>query len=56
VRQRGSLPVVLATGYSDQAQAAANEGFAILRKPYSMNSLHDALRAALGPAERPKVA
>jgi two-component system NtrC family sensor kinase len=56
VRQRGSLPVVLATGYSDQAQAAANEGFAILRKPYSMNGLHDALRAALGPVDRPKVA
>ncbi|MBY0323298.1 MAG: response regulator [Reyranella sp.] len=56
VRQRGGLPVVLATGYSDQAQAAANEGFAILRKPYSMNGLHDALREALGPVERPKVA
>ncbi len=56
VRQRGGPPVVLATGYSDQAQAAANEGFAILRKPYSMNGLHDALREALGPVERPKVA
>jgi two-component system NtrC family sensor kinase len=56
VRRRGGLPVVLATGYSDQAQAAANEGFAILRKPYSMNGLHDALREALGPVERPKVA
>ena len=56
IRQRGGLPVVLATGYSDQAQAAANEGFAILRKPYSMNGLHDALREALGPVERPKVA
>jgi two-component system NtrC family sensor kinase len=56
VRQRDSLPVVLATGYSDHAQAAANEGFAILRKPYSMSGLHDALREALGPAEKPKVA
>ena len=44
VRQRQSLPVVLATGYSDQAQAAANEGFSILRKPYSMSGLNDALR------------
>ena len=55
-RERGSLPVVLATGYSDQAQAAADEGFAILRKPYSMSDLHDALTAALGGAATPQVA
>ena len=55
-RQRGSLPVVLATGYSDQAQAAADEGFTILRKPYSMNGLDDALRAALGGVATAKVA
>jgi two-component system, NtrC family, sensor kinase len=52
VRQRQSLPVVLATGYSDQAQAAANEGFSILRKPYSMSGLNDALREALGAAAK----
>ena len=56
VRQRESLPVVLATGYSDQAQAAANEGFSILRKPYSMSGLNDALREALGAAATAKVA
>ena len=56
VRQRQSLPVVLATGYSDQAQAAANEGFAILRKPYSMSGLNDALREALGAAAKAKLA
>ena len=55
-RERGSLPIVLATGYSDQAQAAADEGFAILRKPYGMNDLHDALNATLGRAARPQVA
>ncbi|WP_170303682.1 hybrid sensor histidine kinase/response regulator [Reyranella soli] len=56
VRQRGSLAVVLATGYSDQAQAAANEGFTILRKPYSMSGLHDALREALGGVATANVA
>ena len=56
IRQRGSLPVVLATGYSDQAQVAAYEGFAILRKPYSMSGLNDALREALGAATTAKVA
>ena len=55
-RERGSPPVVLATGYSDQAQAAADEGFAILRKPYGMSDLRDALTAALGGAARPQVA
>jgi len=56
VRHRGCLPVVLATGYSDQAQAAANEGFTILRKPYTMSGLHDALREALGGVAPAKVA
>ena len=55
-RERGSLPVVHVTGYSDQAQAAADEGFAILRKPYGMSDLHEALAAALGGAARPGVA
>ena len=54
VRQRQSLPVVLATGYSDHAQAAANEGFTILRKPYSMSGLNDALHEALGAAATAK--
>ncbi len=51
-RERGSLPVVLATGYSEQARVAADEGFAILRKPYGMSDLHEALTAALGGAAR----
>ena len=55
-RERGSLPIVLATGYSEQAQAAAAGGFAILRKPYGMSDLHQAFNAALGAAARPRVA
>jgi two-component system NtrC family sensor kinase len=50
------LPVVLATGYSDQAQAAANEGFALLRKPYDAASLHRTLSEALRRARDRKVA
>lgn len=43
-REQGdAVRVILATGYSDQAQAAANEGFPILRKPYDINALRSAL-------------
>jgi two-component system NtrC family sensor kinase len=48
----GGLPVVLATGYSDQAQAAANEGFLILRKPYDVAALNNALSEVLKKAPR----
>ncbi len=41
--QGGAVRVILATGYSDQAQAAADEGFPILRKPYDINALRSAL-------------
>jgi two-component system NtrC family sensor kinase len=41
------LPVILATGYSDKAQTAADEGFIILRKPYEMTSLNEALLEAI---------
>lgn len=50
-----SLPVILATGYSDQAQAAAQEGFTILRKPYDTAALQAALVEVLKKA-RPQVA
>ncbi|TGD97334.1 ATP-binding protein [Methylobacterium nonmethylotrophicum] len=39
----GRIAVLLATGYSDVAQAAAAEGFVILRKPYDSHALRDAL-------------
>jgi two-component system NtrC family sensor kinase len=39
----GRIAVLLATGYSDVAQAAAAEGFVILRKPYDSQGLREAL-------------
>lgn len=50
-----ALPVILATGYSDQAKAAAEEGFVILRKPYDTTTLQTALAEVLKKA-RPQVA
>ena len=41
------LPVVLATGYANNAQSAADEGFAILRKPYEAAELRKALAEAM---------
>jgi two-component system NtrC family sensor kinase len=46
-RHGDALPVVLATGYSDKAQAATDEGFVLLRKPYDGNALRMALTEAL---------
>ena len=45
-----SLPVVLATGYSDRAQAAADAGFVLLRKPYDAAGVHAALSDVLQKA------
>ncbi len=42
-----ALPVLLATGYSDVAQTATEEGFPTLRKPYEAASLREAIRTAL---------
>ena len=39
------LPVILATGFSEHAQAATDEGFIVLRKPYDASELSDALAA-----------
>lgn len=47
-----ALPVILATGYSDKAQTAADEGFTILRKPYDASELRDALAGALRNVRR----
>jgi two-component system NtrC family sensor kinase len=41
------LPILLATGYSEVAQTAAQEGYPTLRKPYDAASLREAIRAAL---------
>ncbi len=47
-RERPSLPVLLATGYSTVAQSAMDEGFTILRKPYDTAELSACLNKILG--------
>ena len=41
------IPILLATGYSDVAQIAADEGFPILHKPFDMRQLREALAKAI---------
>jgi PAS domain S-box-containing protein len=51
VRQlRPNMPVVLATGYSDEILSGAGADFEILRKPYDTVSLGKAIVAATGGA------
>ena len=50
------LPILLATGYSSVAQEVADEGFPLLRKPYDLETLDDAIRSALQGRKRPMVA
>jgi two-component system NtrC family sensor kinase len=45
-----SMPLVLATGYSDHAQTAADEGFVILRKPFDLRELRNAIAKAMRKA------
>ena len=45
-RQPG-VPVVLMTGYSEAAGEAAADGFAVLRKPFTIASLADSFESAL---------
>ena len=46
-REFGSqIPVILATGYSENAQEASDEGFLLLRKPYEADQLREALAHA----------
>jgi len=40
-------PIILATGYSAEAQSASDEGFVLLRKPYGMIELRKAIAAIL---------
>ena len=42
------LPVILATGYSDRADAALREHFVLLKKPYSLANLKRVIEDALG--------
>jgi two-component system NtrC family sensor kinase len=43
-------PVVLASGYSDRAALALEEGFTLLQKPYSLEALRKSLAEAMQPA------
>jgi two-component system NtrC family sensor kinase len=47
---KGRVSVVLATGYSDVAQSATEEGFIVLRKPYDLEQMHEAISQATGAA------
>jgi two-component system NtrC family sensor kinase len=38
------IPILLTTGYSEKAQQAVDEGFYVLRKPYDLKGLADAVR------------
>jgi signal transduction histidine kinase/CheY-like chemotaxis protein len=49
-QQRPRLPVLLATGYSQYAAAAATDGFALVEKPYRRVSLAASIRAAIDRA------
>jgi two-component system, NtrC family, sensor kinase len=42
------IPVILASGYSDKAAVATSEGFALIRKPYSPETLRQILTQILG--------
>ncbi len=46
--QRPGLPVILASGYSDMLASDSAHGFEVLKKPYSLEQLSQALRTALG--------
>ncbi|MBD2748701.1 response regulator [Microvirga sp. BT688] len=46
--EQPSLPVLLATGYSNVAQAAMDDGFTILRKPYDSAELSACINRILG--------
>jgi two-component system, NtrC family, sensor kinase len=46
------IPVVLATGYSDKASRAVEEGFLLLEKPYSLDALKRGLAAATERRDR----
>ena len=45
--QHAGLPVILATGYSERAEAARRDGFLLLAKPYSLETLMRAIQQVL---------
>ena len=42
------IPVVLASGYSDKAARAVEDGFVLLEKPYSLEALRRSLAVSIG--------
>ena len=49
-RQHPDSRIILASGYSDKAAMAVSEGFALIRKPYSLETLVRAINQVLdGP-------
>lgn len=45
--QHAGLPIILASGYSERAEAARRDGFVLLTKPYSLANLMHAIQDAL---------
>jgi CheY-like chemotaxis protein len=45
------LPVILATGYSDQANVATTENFPLINKPYSLENLERVIRECVGQVD-----
>jgi signal transduction histidine kinase/CheY-like chemotaxis protein len=45
--QRPETPVILTTGYSAAAQAAAPDGFTIIPKPYQLDKLHQIIATSM---------
>jgi two-component system NtrC family sensor kinase len=46
--RRPTLPILLATGYSQHALQPMSEGFTLIEKPYDRNTLAAAIRLAIG--------
>jgi signal transduction histidine kinase/CheY-like chemotaxis protein len=51
-RRHPSLPVLLTTGYSEAAELATAEGLRLLPKPYRIDTLAEAIRAARSDMRR----
>jgi signal transduction histidine kinase/CheY-like chemotaxis protein len=49
--EQPSLPVVLATGYSQEIAESGSSGRPVILKPYRLSTLQEALSAALQPAQ-----
>ncbi len=43
-KHRGHIPVIIATGYGDRVQEAADDGFKILRNPFDVPLLQEAIK------------